>query len=465
MIPTNYSKVQKMMEKVVCTYIYDKNILRPSIAYLTTMMTEKQGKITIMYVNNEWEDLIPYLYMHEAGHILFGHTNDLEDKMQGFLMDKLKVAYRQIQHFFSKQKSYNKARDFEYFLDIFKRVLLNVVMDLEVNSRMFSREEWFFFQSELMKNLKDPSLRGLWPEDLGLPLGRTWNEYLTIILMNPEIFMGNLKMLAAQNAAIRSHIRDNPQEEFDGHLTYDEYRRIRELAASKNFSNSEFKELKKIADKNGKTRFGVPTGSMNSMSRGEALPSQIDFIFYTSMDNLLGKIKKLLFSKKNTGTRRDQMFYTNRRKFNSPVIIPKDIRFEKTERPDLYLVIDVSGSVDSEMVNDFINTFKTVKKEFKHTILIFWDTELVYECMIDDELPNLYGGGTDIAKGISYVTNKYKLKKQDVLFVISDFCDYMPEWQKALNKASCHKYAINWNITYKESNPGFEKILQNSKTL
>ena len=66
MKPKQLASVQKMMEKYVCTVNFDKDIYRPSIAYINTIQTEKQGKIMLMYVNSREEELAAFLYMHEC---------------------------------------------------------------------------------------------------------------------------------------------------------------------------------------------------------------------------------------------------------------------------------------------------------------------------------------------------------------------------------------------------------------
>lgn len=87
----------------------------------------------------------------------------------------------------------------------------------------------------------------------------------------------------------------------------------------------------------------------------------------------------------------------------------------------------------------------------------------ITDCETDlcDPLPNLYGGGTHMAKGIDYINIKYNLKEKDVFFMISDFCDNMNEWKNELEKLHCRKLAIDWTTSFNNINPGFETILKN----
>lgn len=455
MKPKQLASVQKMMEKYVCTVNFDKDIYRPSIAYINTIQTEKQGKIMLMYVNSRDEELAAFLYMHECGHIIFGHTESEEERMSAYLLEKIEASYKKVSYYFQKIK-----KTYAEFLAMFRNSLLNMAMDFEVNSRLFSQDEWDYFQKKVLEFTKDPASTGMWPLDYGYPPGLTWNEYITLMLMKPVTFMKNLQQQIAQAQAARNKIKKDGWDKYDGTLTPEEYRKIRANCAGRCFNRDEFGQFEDISKTNGNGEFAIPTGGMHGMSRGKSIPSKIDFIGYSSMEELVNAIKKLLFTKKKTGCIRNQMYNANRHKYNSAVIIPKDQRFERQERPDLYLVIDVSGSVDSEMVHDFVCSFRTVKDDFKRTVLVYWTTCLVHECLIADPEPHLYGGGTDIAQGISYVKQKYEPVPRDALFVISDFEDRMDEWETELGKIKCRKFAIDWSCNGEQKNPGFEKVLR-----
>lgn len=67
-------------------------------------------------------------------------------------------------------------------------------MDFEVNSRLFSSGEWEFMNRRLEDFFDKKNVRGMWPQDYGYPPGLSWNEYLTMIILDPEKFMKQFKL-------------------------------------------------------------------------------------------------------------------------------------------------------------------------------------------------------------------------------------------------------------------------------
>jgi|GEM_PF-6131277 len=459
MKPHLYDDVQEQMDSMLYTVNYDPDLVDPSIAFTTCQSKSLVGgQVCHLYINSTDPELAEYLFMHECGHILYGHTRSMDIRLDKYLLLKIKASFERVKQYFNN--------DFERYFACFTNFLFNIVMDFEVNSRLFSTEEWNFMQERTQRLLKDPDTRGQWPEDYGFPAGRTWNEYLNMILLDIEKFIVRFRVLELLNS-MRMYRPGNGDgtDGFNGRLSEYEYERIKNQCRSCRMLGKELKSIRQIADEHGKGRFAMPTGSMDGFSReGGFLQTKIVYTSYHGMPDLLEKVKKLLRVKKPDPCLRNQLYNINRRKYSTSVIIPKNVKYHADGKPDLYLLFDVSGSVDSTMVHDFISTFQTVRQQFKHTQIVFWSTKYEGECTLDDKIPDLYGGGTDIAEGITYMAEHYKLRARDVLFVISDFCDSMADWQKALKNVECKRYAIDWSPEeYRSTNPGFEKILKNGE--
>ena len=447
MTPHKYNEVEKQMESRLYTVDYDKELFEPAIAYTNCPRESVMGDISHIYINDSDEMLAKYLFMHECGHILFGHCHNMYEREKILLEPKINAAFMRVKHLF--------RNDYKRYYACFRGFIFNTVMDFEVNSRLFSEVEWCFMKKRVCILTKDPEAEGCWPGDYGLELGRTWNEYLNIILMNIEKF---IQMFRIQEAVRRAQIAGG--KEFNGELEEWEYERIKRECAAQRLSQKDIDAIKKISQ-NHQDGFNIPTGGMDGYSRdGGGQQTRIKFTTYRSMPDLVDKVKKLLCVKRPAVNLRNQMYNTNRCKYATSIIIPKDVKFQRDDRPDLYLILDVSGSIDAQMVHDFVNTFQKVKNQFKHTKLIFWDTNLEGEYTLDDDIPDNYGGGTDIAKGIKYVREKYNLKAKDVLFVISDFCDCLQDWEVQLKQLKCKRYAIDWTPGDRGINPGFMKILK-----
>lgn len=452
MIPEKYQEVEDQMKSRLYTVDYDAELFEPSIAFTNNLRESVLGEISHIYINNKDELLAKYLFMHECGHILFGHCHNMELREKSFLEPKIHASFMKVQRLF--------ANDYDRYYECFRQFIFNTVMDFEVNSRMFSSEEWHFMCERVQQLTNDINAQGCWPEDYGFEPGKNWNEYLNLILMNIEDFIYKFKMVQAIRAAQKRSLKSD----FNGVLSEYEYERIKRECKKMSLSKKDLDSIKKISE-NHFNGFNIPTGGMDDQSGyGGGLQTRIMFTYYQDMPDLLNKVKKLLCVKRPAVNLRNQMYNTNRCKYATSIIIPKNVRYERTNLPDLYLILDVSGSIDSKMVHDFVNTFQSVKNQFKHTKLIFWSTWLEGEYTLDDNIPDLYGGGTDIAKGIKYVREKYKFNNRDVLFVISDFCDNMRAWEIELKKIKCKRYAIDWSPYSDNSNPGFEKILKNEQT-
>lgn len=450
MVPEKYDEIVSLMQNHVFSVTYDAKIEKPSIAYTYTVQSPSLGRIEQIYVNDSDEELAKFLFMHECGHILYGHTRPMQERIDSYLLEKLKGAYAKLKDYFGNYS----GTFFKYFQSYF----LNIVMDMEVNSRLFSQEEWNFFADKIQKMLKTSDQCGIWPSYYDLPLGLTWNEYLTIFLMEPELYFDKLRLLNILQEAKKQKV----SQAFDGALTESDYFRIKNLAKNKKLTEKEIEQIKEKSQEHGNAEFGIPTGSMDCSTRNHAKPCTVKFTKYVSMPDLVEKMKKLLFTTSENLSLRNQMYNSNRRKYNSSVIIPKNVKaVRRNEKPDLYLLFDVSGSIDAKSVHDFIKTFEKFQKEFVNTTIIFWTTKLVHISKLGDKLPNLYGGGTDMASGIKYCKENFNIKPKDTFFLISDFFDYLKDWKTELEGLKCSKYAIDWATSPLEMNPGFKIILKN----
>jgi len=472
MTPAKYDEVQATMDTLLYQVVYMKDLTEPSIAYTNARLNSTCGTIYKIFVNNSDKEFAKFLYLHECGHIIFAHAKNMNARMDAFLLSKISVAYSRLAKYFT---SYDK------YLEVFRNMLFNVVMDFEVNSRLFSKEEWDFMNERLEPFTGCKGAKGLWPEDYGFAPGLTWNEYLNLILMNPESFFEQIRELIDENISMKEgneadsvngkngqgkeKQKSENGEGFNGHLSAEEYEKIKQKykdshGNAKQFDEDELKELEKMAAEHNDASYGVPTGNMDGLSRKKNRPVTIDFDEYFSMDELLRKISRLIQVECKKNSRRDLMYNRNRRKYDSNVLIPRYVTDERHRKGNLVVLLDVSGSVDSKMVYDFVSTFREVQQNFKDTKFISWNTRLVAEWDISEPIPTQYGGGTFMAGGIQFISEKYRLKKTDTLFVISDFCDILESWEPELNKFICNKYAINWNREKPYLNPGFQKILQ-----
>lgn len=136
------------------------------------------------------------------------------------------------------------------------------------------------------------------------------------------------------------------------------------------------------------------------------------------------------------------MTYLYNRGINRQVIAPVyHTKVKVTSNPKIVFLVDVSGSMDRSLVSRIMNSIaskmKGIKKGLKYDI-IAWSTDLCsYYENVDPHKPApklRVGGGTRMAKGIKYFKDRYD--KSSVLVLISDFEDYLDEWEKVTSEMS-----------------------------
>ncbi|MCR5188452.1 MAG: VWA domain-containing protein [Treponema sp.] len=449
MIPEKYNSTKKETQDLLIQTYYQQDLFDPSIAFTTNRTNNLCGSVYKVFVNNSDKDLSRFLELHELGHIIFGHVKNNKERMDKYLLSKITIAYSKISKYFP---------NFDTYLAVFKSLIFNIVMDFEVNSRLFNESEWEHMNEKVCQLLKQRGVKGLHPKDYGYPLGLHWNQYLTMIIMEPEEFLKKFRQEIYQKLMQQMLDPSSPSS--------DSTERIEKLRAAKEaiennrpLTQEELSELESISKDHNESSFHSygPTGHMeHSLSLApEGLLS------YSDMKGLLRNIIKVLqIEKINRRNKRDLLYNYNRRKVSTKVLVPKYINNIVKKPGKLIVLMDVSGSMDTKKLFAFVKLFKEFEGNYDKVNFITWDTQLIAEWAISEAPVLKVGGGTNIGPGINYVGEKYKPGSNDTFFVISDFWDRLSSWESALSKLSCKKYAINWDSIQASKNPGFIKIFQ-----
>lgn len=149
-------------------------------------------------------------------------------------------------------------------------------------------------------------------------------------------------------------------------------------------------------------------------------------------------------------TKKDMLYLYNRG-INRSVIAPS-VRRKVTisTDPTIVFLIDISGSMDTSLVDRILNTIakkmKKIGRGLKYNI-ITWSTHLGEHLKDIDPrkpVPRIScGGGTRMAGGMEYFKNNYK--SDAILILISDFEDYLEEWHKVeLTMPEYTMYGFNY---------------------
>lgn len=191
------------------------------------------GDIYNIYINNVYPPGIDMLRVHEYGHIRFSHFRSMNQK-ESAIENTVKREWEKIKHHFSDDVSPQQAAKW------LALELNNILMDFEVNSKLFTVEEYDTMQyitddimlkqrekwaedkdpknaeraknakaefDELCKIKQENSTNHLtklcWPANYDFPLGLDYEAYVVLAIKNLDKFINDMKNnMAAQVAAM-----------------------------------------------------------------------------------------------------------------------------------------------------------------------------------------------------------------------------------------------------------------------
>lgn len=485
--PASYKKVQNELSQYLIQKTYKD--LGNQKAFVLRRLGTMSGDIYKMYINStEHPNVQKYLETHEAGHIIFGH-NSGETTKDRINKIKIKAAWPKVQDRFD---------DPEKWASKFDSIIYNIVMDMEVNSKLFTKEEFDNFGDAL-------GGKGIWPEDFHYPVGLDYNTYLNLVLRDPQKFLDDYNEIAEQNGDdsepgdgledgdddVAHNDYDSPDKD-GGNQSDDPYQQKgdggtkdgKESSSSSSGKNKKngiskkaLKELEKYYKENdeeekqetvdrleadeakemGVTPSNEWSEESSSYGHGGHTLNSVGMVSFKTIEKDLQNV----VSKSTTMNKRDPIYNYNRNKHNSNVLIPRVSRYEKRSPACMYVLLDVSGSVAESTICRFVETFKKVSKKLnRKSRIILWDTGLVSDNSVLDEVVPESGGGTLMARGMHYIQKTYHPSAKDYFFVVSDFQDDLDEWDVELQKMKCNKsaYIFDYGNTNEECAARFETM-------
>ncbi len=359
------------------------------------------------------------LFMHEAGHILFQHNRYSELAHQAADL----VFENQLARYFPDLKKDSPRRN------EMVHYVLNMAMDCEVNSKLFSPYEQELLADTIKKTFRVPS-GGIFPKDLGMEDGQSYLFYLQKMTVKKELGKEIVKQangftwvkeltegqIASKLHTLARNLEKNNTMPDGSQITI--YRQ----------QTPEDYDPGSMGIKPGL----LPAGAKNTapgFGSGSGKRITVQGKHYYSLEEALHQV----MPKKVKGRRSDPVYNYNRRKQgNTGVLISKYVERERYLNPAVYILVDCSGSMDRSTLDDVVTTLKNTRFH-KRSKIVFWDTGLLSEVSYEDrnkihDFPS--GGGTNMALGIRYIGKTFK--DDDNLIVISDFCDNLDAIEKAL---------------------------------
>ena len=529
--PATYNEVKGILNRTPHKMLTFSKQPGDAPAYATRSSNFGTTGIYNIYVNPEYEQSYDGLLLHEIGHIIFGHLQSNAFNEKTFEM-KLKFAWSRIRKLITVgddiKLSEKEIQDI--YINKVKQIMLNYAMDYEVNSKLFTPEEWKEqaqkFESDWMKiqyeddniseedyeeafNLKknDPTKKlvsALWPEDVGFPLKLQFTQYVDLMLHDPEKFFEKLLLInppptsggngdeksddsqnqkgqSGQESGGKSKKnksqdgdqngdgsssgkedkdknqspkdgnggKDSGQQKSKGKMSLADIDRL-----AKEVEDMDEEAMKKAteaaekaAQEDGDDDFGSSNeddtnNSYSPFGTGGKRSAIIDVKDTHALEN---ELLKAVYNKTVMNTRQDPVYYYNRKKYNSNVMISRS-REEQLWRPgNIILLVDCSGSIDDTAIGTMVKTVRHIAKKCgPKSRIIWWDTFLEGDYPLNaDKGPRGYGG-TNIAKGIKYVRQHYLRQSNDKLVIISDYADSLTQWYDEVRKIKNDVVGLCW---------------------
>ena len=535
--PATYNEVKGVLNRTPHKMLTFSKQPGDAPAYATRSSNFGTTGIYNIYVNPEYEQSYDGLLLHEIGHIIFGHLQSNAFNEKTFEM-KLKFAWSRIRKLITVgddiKLSEKEIQDI--YINKVKQIMLNYAMDYEVNSKLFTPDEWNEqaqrFESDWMKiqyedenfdeqsyeeafNLKknDPTKKlvsALWPEDVGFPVKLQFTQYIDLMLRDPEKFFEKLLLISPPpmignggddqddnsqnqsgnskgkiksnssgnskknknqqsgqgNSGDQSDSGDEKSDEQSGENGKDSKDKDGNGSSSGKMSLADIDRLakevedmdeeamkkateaaEKAAQEDGDDDFGSSDGddannSYSPFGTGGKRGAIIDIKDTHALEN---ELLKAVYNKTVMNTRQDPVYYYNRKKYNSNVMIGRS-REEQLWRPgNIVLLIDCSGSIDDTAIGTMVKTIRHIAKKCgPKSRIIWWDTFLEGDYPLNaDKGPKGYGG-TNIAKGIKYVRQHYLRQSNDKLVIISDYADSLTHWYDEVKKIKNDVVGLCW---------------------
>lgn len=447
-----YSK-QEEIKKLSSNYLYEMVVMnevesiknKDAYAYCTRV----SGSQIYRIVRNGFAKS-PMFFMHEFGHMYFGHMkyNDIKEAdIISLLKAKDAIVEKHIitnDYGSVKKEVYSKLA----------HELLNIAMDFQVNSTFFTEEEEKLMVKDLtqtyynllqktagkltcqqfFKNYtKDPKKYGIRPmlvTDYNFPRALSYREYITLMFENLDSFLKTyiVQEYGSYNGKVSgSEFNDSkPKGKFQDKME------------SEDGSEGEASSFEK-KDNRDKAKIG------NGHSTKVRTTTEENF--FESVKNFILKNAVVHVTSKAS----DPLYNYNRGK-SKDVLIEKKREHNNLMKGNIYCLVDVSGSVDKKLVDRTTMTFKKIASMVgAKSKVVYWDVALV-KMVPFKQLKGkdcVSGWGTNMASGIYYIKTLSN-KKEDKIFIISDFEDTLENWDKSIKGYKGKVYGIRYGKSFSQ---------------
>lgn len=462
-----HTSAKQELDGVVWAYIHPN--IRKSDPLAFACRSRNTTGVFEVYVNqNIPSECQEPLELHEFGHIIFTHMSLLENQRK-IIIQKIMSYWNRFEKHIDDNILKNKE-DIQKASTIICNAILNIAMDYEVNSKLYTDKEWVVFkeyiqwayakaralsplttEEQLKKTLEwtqKPTesciFSPCWPEDDGFPKGLDYRQYIDLLLMKPDNAMDIIKskIKNANQEVPNSDGNSSEQGSSSGKISKDDLDRL--LQEQNDTNNDDNNEIIKEAEAQDCEENGTNQRNETSWSPFGHIKNQ-GVISIKNNKMLKRKLLKEIINKHILLNKEDTLYYYNRKKYNNDIMISKT-RAEDVYRPgNIYLLVDCSCSISQDIISTVVGTVKDIAKSCgPHSRIIWWDTELAGDYLLKNFKGPSSCGGTDIWRGIEYIRHKYLKRSNDKLVILSDYCDSLSHWYDELCKIKNDCIGICW---------------------
>lgn len=485
---------------------YPRDLDHAKKQFLLAFVVREIKNLFKIFINEDCEaESFDSMDLHEKGHILFNHTQSVNLYIQEFREELEKIWDTKLTKFFAAEVK-NNPNNKEKIVKILFKEFSNIAQDMEINSKLFDGGEWLkakktmarsgmivhlkylytqiddlsgLFTNQNIKDVSSPEYRKLlqifeiirqnitgrlngeegdfqfcFPGNKGWPLKLDWMTYMILLVKDIDETMqqviASIKASLGQGQSQNGAGGNQPLSQD----ILDEYAQKQEDGEKASSSDGEGNEDGDLEDE---SDFETMGGQRSRGNRGRSSGhggAQVEFETVSNFEDFTKFLRKTCIGKKNRKWNSDVLYNSNRGKFSSKVVVPRRHLIEKWMPIEITVLIDVSGSVNTDLVEAAINSILSSASgvDIRHSHIVFCDTRVIHDEIMSERTKKVYsGGGTEMANGIKYILNKgYCKKRSDMFFLISDLQDELQSWITEGNKLHCRKFIIGYGYSSKE---------------
>lgn len=373
-------------------------------------VTVYKGRETIVHwpsLNDDVE-IRELILKHEVGHLYYNHL-----KAAPQLMDQV--------------------RSYEPDMRVDKiTYLLNVAMDMQINSTLLNLEEVEKIEG-FLKVALGKDTQSVHPSRVGFPEGLTTEEYID-----------RLMILRQEQGQSGQDDKDQGGGQGDGEGDQSDSQQSGEYGDTQiTVSEEKYKELREQMQ-----TYGTDTSNDQDRNRGNSanfygeLELEPELTAIQKLSQIIKPYMKRIKRSYRLDRNLSRNVYKNTLRGRSPRMYIPSYATQVTrvyEKGAVDFLVDVSSSTSPDVNKKIVrDTFELISTPGRFMAIYMWNTDLMEKVTAQDlkDLDNYkfrVGGGTDLADGITYIRKQSKELRP--LVIISDLEDDLKAWSKALTKA------------------------------